>query len=167
MGLFSFVEGIATLQLLLFAAGLLLLLVEAFNPGFGIAGGLGLLLMVIGIILTARTPFEVMVMLVLLFLVVAVFLFFILRSAKGGLLYRRLILKSAATRQEGFAAVSEDVTLVGKEGIVLTPLRPSGTGEIEGVRLDIVSEGAFIAAGTRIRVDRVEGRRIVVSPIGA
>jgi membrane-bound ClpP family serine protease len=40
MELFSFVEGMATLQILIFVAGMLLLLVEAFNPGFGIAGGL-------------------------------------------------------------------------------------------------------------------------------
>lgn len=165
MELFSFIEGIALLQGVLFAAGLLLLLAEAFHPGFGIAGGLGLALMVAGIILTARTPFEAVVMFVLLLLLLAALLFFVLRSAKSGFLYRKLILKSAATRQEGFAAVAEDATLIGKEGIVLTQLRPAGTGEIEGVRLDIVSEGAFIEAGTSIRIIRVEGRRIVVAPI--
>jgi membrane-bound ClpP family serine protease len=165
MELFSFVEGMATLQILIFVAGMLLLLVEAFNPGFGIAGGLGLVLMIVGIILTARNAFEVMVMLGLLLLLVAFLLFLVLRSAKGGMLYRRLILKSSATRQEGFAAVPEDTTLVGKEGVVLTQLRPAGTGEIDGLRMDIVSEGAFIAAGTRIQVVRVEGRRIVVAPI--
>ncbi len=98
-------------------------------------------------------------------MLVAFLLFLVLRSAKGGMLYRRLILKSSATRQEGFAAVPEDTTLVGKEGVVLTQLRPAGTGEIDGLRMDIVSEGAFIAAGTRIQVVRVEGRRIVVAPI--
>jgi membrane-bound ClpP family serine protease len=165
MELFSFVEGMATLQILIFVAGMLLLLVEAFNPGFGIAGGLGLVLMIVGIILTARNAFEVMVMLGLLLLLVAFLLFLVLRSAKGGMLYRRLILKSSATRQEGFAAVPEDTTLVGKEGVVLTQLRPAGTGEIDGLRMDIVSEGAFIAAGTRIHVVRVEGRRIVVAPV--
>ena len=165
MELFSFVEGIAALQAILFAAGMLLLLAEAFNPGFGIAGGLGLALMVAGIILTARTPFEAVVMFVLLLLLLAVLLFFVLRSAKSGFLYRKLILKSSATKQEGFAAVAEDTALVGKEGIVLTQLRPAGTGDIDGVRLDIVSEGAFIEVGTCIRVIRVEGRRIVVAPV--
>jgi membrane-bound serine protease (ClpP class) len=165
MELFSFVEGIATLQIVLFAVGMLLLVVEAFNPGFGIAGGLGLALMVVGIILTARNAFEAMVMVVLLLLLLALLLFLVLRSARGGMLYRRLILKSAATRQEGFAAVPEDTAIVGKEGVVLTQLRPAGTGEIDGQRMDIVSEGAFIAAGTRIQVVRVEGRRIVVAPI--
>lgn len=165
MGLFSFIEGIATLQAILFVAGLLLLLLEAFHPGFGIAGGLGLLCMVVGIFMTARTPFEAMVMFVLLLLLLAVLLFFVLRSAKSGFLYRKLILKSTATKQEGFAAVEEDTSLVGKEGIVLTQLRPAGTGDIEGTRLDIVSEGAFIEVGTVIRVTRVEGRRIVVVPV--
>jgi membrane-bound ClpP family serine protease len=34
---------------------------------------------------------------------------------------------------------------------------------IEGARVDVVSDGAFIEAGTAIVVTRVDGNRIVVS----
>ena len=56
---------------------------------------------------------------------------------------------------------------VGKTGTAHTPLRPAGIAELDGVRLSVVSDGDFIKAGTPVRVDRVEGRRIVVTRISA
>ena len=52
--------------------------------------------------------------------------------------------------------------LVGREGVSLTPLRPSGNGDFDGEKLDVVSDGAFIPQGARIRIVRVEGLRILV-----
>ena len=50
----SIIEGISTFQIILFVVGLLLLIVEMFLPGFGIAGGSGVVLLVIAIVLTAK-----------------------------------------------------------------------------------------------------------------
>jgi membrane-bound serine protease (ClpP class) len=41
-------------------------------------------------------------------------------------------------------------------------LRPTGIADIDGARVDVVSEGGFIEAGTPIEVTRAEGYRIVV-----
>ena len=57
-------------------------------------------------------------------------------------------------------------SLTGKEGITLTPLRPAGSAEIEGERQDVISQGIFIPAGTKIKVIRVEGGRVLVHPLG-
>lgn len=165
MNVFSFIEGIETLQAVLFLLGLLLLIVEAFIPGFGIAGGTGLVLLVVGIITTARTAFEAFVMVVILILFVALMLFIILRSAKKGALSKKLILWSASRHEEGFSTTADTTSMTGKEGIAITILRPAGTGEFDGKRFDVVSEGAFIERGSNIRVIRTEGRRIVVEPI--
>ncbi len=165
MEFFSFIEGIQTLQAILLIAGLVLLIAEAFMPGFGIAGGSGVALILVGIILTARTPFEAFAMVLILLLLIAVLLFFILRSAKKGAIARKLILWSSSRHEDGFSATPDMSVLVGCEGLAITVLRPAGTGEINGKRLDVVSEGAFIDPGTKIRVIRVEGRRIVVEPI--
>lgn len=165
MNVFSFIEGIETLQAVLFLLGLLLLIVEAFIPGFGIAGGTGLVLLVVGIITTARTAFEAFVMVVILILFVALMLFIILRSAKKGALSKKLILWSASRHEEGFSTTADTTSMTGKEGIAITILRPAGTGEFGGKRFDVVSEGAFIERGSKIKVIRTEGRRIVVEPI--
>ena len=165
MNVFSFVEGIETIQAVLFILGLLLLIVEAFMPGFGIAGITGLVLLVAGIIMTARTVFEAFVMVMILLLIVALLAFVILRSAKKGTLSRKLILWSAAKHENGFSASADTTSLTGREGVAVTILRPAGTGEFDGQRLDVVSEGAFIERGAQIKIIRTEGRRIVVEPV--
>jgi membrane-bound serine protease (ClpP class) len=65
------------------------------------------------------------------------------------------------------AAVSNDVlaALVDKQGITATMLRPSGTVEIDGRRLSVVTRGEMIAAGKAVRVIEVEGNRIVVEAV--
>jgi membrane-bound serine protease (ClpP class) len=52
--------------------------------------------------------------------------------------------------------------LTGKTGRAITPLRPSGSAEIEGARIDVVAEGEFIAQDEPVIVVLDEGYRRVV-----
>lgn len=54
---------------------------------------------------------------------------------------------------------------LGKEGTALSVLRPSGVANFDGIKLDVVSQGDFILKGTKVKIIKVEGRRIVVSEI--
>ncbi len=54
---------------------------------------------------------------------------------------------------------------IGREGTAVTPLRPSGVAEIDGERVDVVTEGRFVANGERVRVLATRGNRIVVQAI--
>lgn len=47
-------------------------------------------------------------------------------------------------------------------GVAHTNLRPSGTAIINGKRVDVVAEGAFIENGTPVKVVATEGLRVVV-----
>ena len=60
---------------------------------------------------------------------------------------------------------AENPSLVNQTGETLTTLRPSGTAVINGKRVDVVSEGAFIEAGRMIKVVAVEGLRVVVRAV--
>ena len=51
---------------------------------------------------------------------------------------------------------------LGRSGRALTPLRPTGVAEIEGDRVEVVTEGAFIAAGSEVRVVAMDRRRVFV-----
>jgi membrane-bound serine protease (ClpP class) len=44
----------------------------------------------------------------------------------------------------------------------LSPLRPAGVADIDGSRVDVVSDGEFIETGAAIEVTRVDGNRVVV-----
>jgi len=63
------------------------------------------------------------------------------------------------------APLLELSSFAGKEGIALTPLRPAGTAEVAGERLDVVTGGEFIEPGSRVIVIRVEGTRVVVKQL--
>jgi membrane-bound serine protease (ClpP class) len=56
-------------------------------------------------------------------------------------------------------------TLLGATGVARSDLRPGGIAEIEGERVDVVSEGGYIPAGTAIVVVRDEGYRRVVREV--
>ena len=50
----------------------------------------------------------------------------------------------------------------GTRGVALTDLRPAGVVEIDGERVDVVSEGGWISAGEDVELVRDEGYRRVV-----
>ena len=56
----------------------------------------------------------------------------------------------------------ERLLLDGHRGVALSYLRPAGIAEIDGHRVDVVTEGEYIAAGDRIEVLRDDGYRRVV-----
>lgn len=53
-------------------------------------------------------------------------------------------------------------TLVGHEGVALSDLRPAGVARIDGHRLDVITEGEWLAAGDAVLVIADEGYRRVV-----
>lgn len=163
--LFSFIHNIHEIQATFLAIGLVLLLVEAFIPGFGVAGGTGIVLMIVGIILTARTTTEALVMIIILLAIVGLLIAVLANSANKGVLSKILILNDQLKHDEGFSATEDMAFFVGREGVATSVLRPAGTGVFDGLRLDVVTDGAFIEKGTPIRIASVVGRRIIVEPM--
>lgn len=165
MGIFSFIGNIQLLQAVLLLLGLIFLLAEVFIPDFGIMGVLGIILYVVGIVLTAETFIDVLVMLLILIAFVALVVAYVVRSASKGRLSRTLVLKDSLSREKGFSGVEDMNVFLGREGTALTMLRPAGIGVFEGVRLDIVTKGAYIEKGAPIKIVQVVGRRIVVDKV--
>ena len=69
------------------------------------------------------------------------------------------------TQQRGRAVENALAELVGREGTALTPLRPAGTIDVGGKTVDVVTDGIYVESGTRVRVARVEGARVVVDVV--
>ena len=158
-------------ELLLAAGGVILLVLEVLViPGFGAAGILGIVAIVASLVLslvgsgdTATFILEAagrVVFSLLLALVASLILLRFLPRLPFG---RRLILARGLASAEGYASAPEsDARLLGSKGRAMSPLRPAGIAEIDGRRVDVVSEGELIDAGQIIEVTRVDGNRIVV-----
>ena len=180
MGLFFWGHWLVQLagweELLLVATGVLLLGAEIFVvPGFGVAGVAGIAALVIGLSMSlvgagAATTVIIaalgrVAISILLALAGWLALLRILPRLPFG---RRLVLNADLRGDQGYASAPDsDRSWLGRRGLTLSPLRPAGIVEIEGTRIDVVSDGSFIEAEALIEVTRVDGNRIVVRRLHA
>ncbi|MGI6140374.1 MAG: NfeD family protein [Caldicoprobacterales bacterium] len=158
-------SGLEGLIIILFILGIALVVIEMVMPGIGAAGILGIISLIAGVILAAQVvSFTVLILIILVvLLIITGMLVWLYKSAvKGGRVSRLLMLKTQTSREEGYSSTSVTEDLVGLEGITTTVLRPAGTGDFQGRKLDVVTDGEFIPKGTPIRITQVEGFRIVV-----
>lgn len=148
----------------LFVACAILLVIEIFVPSFGLltvcaiacaAGGgmiffqFGTLSGIIGII-TA--------------LIVVPVVWIISYRVFPKTPFGRHVILGKPDRQRGDAIpdAPELQSLLGAEGIVLTPLRPVGMCSFNGRRIECVAETGYIEREKKIRVIRVEGTQLTV-----
>jgi membrane-bound ClpP family serine protease len=152
------------LALILFAAGLVLLLAEIALPAHGVLGIAGAATVVagIGVVfyhhqwagaalavgLTAATPF-----------VVGLWLKIWPRTPMG----RRLILTPPAPSAANRSVAASGVQ-VGQTGITVAELRPGGTCEFDGERLAARAEVGTIPRGASVRVIAIVDGHPVVRP---
>jgi membrane-bound ClpP family serine protease len=72
-------------------------------------------------------------------------------------------LRKSLTRSEGVVAQSAELeNFLGKTGITVTSLHPTGIATIDGRRLDVVSRGEYLEQGTPVVVIAVTGNQIIV-----
>lgn len=152
---------IANLPMLLcLLMGMGLIVVEVFLPGFGLPGISGILLVGVGIVIAGLNFGAVTAVGILLVLiaVLAVLISCVLRHIANGGGNSKLFLRDTQEVSTG-----EDMkVLIGRSGVAKCMLRPSGIGDFDGVRLNVVTEGGYIETGKPIQIVGVEGNRIVV-----
>lgn len=164
-------------EIVLFFMGVTLIIVEIFIiPGFGVAG-IGGLVLVVGALLAALVGnigfafpsgaemtsaiLTMAVTMVLLVVLIASLSRYVPRADRLG----GLVLAPELTSASGYTSAATNDGLVGETGITYTALRPAGTVEIDGQRVDVVTQGEFIARGEPVRVKDVQGSRVVVTSI--
>ncbi|NMA33945.1 MAG: hypothetical protein GX940_05270 [Clostridiaceae bacterium] len=155
-------SGYNWIPLLCIAAGIIFIIIEMLQPGFGAPGIIGVILLAAGIILYSKTVLQALIMIAVVLAVLGAALALVLQSASKGRLGKHIVLDSTVDDDVKFSAFDDLSYLVGSEGKTLTVLRPSGSADFNGVRLDVVSEGEYIPKGTTVYVDKIEGNRIVV-----
>ncbi len=149
------------LVLTLIIVGFILLLIELFIiPGFGIVGISGLTFLGVAsyIAYTKLSPLAG----ILISAGSLIIIFIALKLFPKTAIWKKLRLDKTETKEGGFSPADSLEHLVNKEGIALTPLRPSGSAKIEGKRFDVTTEGIFLENNTKIKVVKVEGNKIVV-----
>ena len=99
---------------------------------------------------------------------VTILIAFILLFTVGGSIFNfpilnKMVLTTDQKSTEGFSIKQENHSdLVGKTGIAITDLRPSGKVEIDDNIYDAITDAAFIVQGETIEVIKGEGYSIKV-----
>lgn len=145
-------------------AGVALMVVEVFVPGFGLPGISGLILTVIGVVITWNNYGAVaglaatLIALALAGIAISVSI----KSAANGKLSRSALILNEVTPAVDH---EENDALLGKTGKTVTVLNPVGFAEFGGVRLNVATEGSYLEKDKPVQVTKVEGNKIIVKEI--
>lgn len=173
-----YIDGLAAnWEVVLFFLGIILLFMEIFViPGFGVAGVLGIIFVFVGLILALLSndifdfntvdnqDYTRALLTVLIGLLVGGVSTILLASRIGvnGPL-KRIALEKSQEVSSGYIGVDPELAnMVGKQGDVVSTLRPSGKIRINGELFDSVAVYGYIECGRVVRVVRYEGSQLYV-----
>jgi membrane-bound serine protease (ClpP class) len=177
-----YIDGLAqNWEIIVFILGLILLALEwLVIPGFGVAGILGTLCVMTGLIFAlvdnvhfSFTPegmalLQEPFLLVSLSILVAVIFSIWLSSrigVKGGF-FSKMALTTTQEKENGYLGVPPEISqLVGKTGITATIMKPSGKVLIDGKQYDAMAEFGYLEQGTAVSVTRYEAGQLYVEKI--
>src|SRR6056297_1148412 len=185
---------LSSIELLLFLAGVILLIVEVFLiPGFGVAGISGLIFMTVGLVLSRQefilpdTPWQMEIFtrnlllvfgtLAASFVLLGILMMFFPRIR----LFQRLILNNPGStptpettspeKGGGTSYVHTPQNLqnsglqIGDTGTVFTTLRPAGKIAVGDETYSVVTDGRWIEPNAKVSVVAIRGNRIVVEEV--
>jgi len=173
----SYILDLASgLDIILFVLGVILLALEIFViPGFGIAGISGIILIFVSLFMAliggglpyvdgdmiSRAIIQLGGSLLVSIIVIALIIKYLPKST----IFNRLILAEDEKANKGFVSSKSLRKLVGLEGIALSTLRPAGMADFKGEKIDVVADGDYVQQGSKLKVLRVEGSKVVVREI--
>lgn len=159
----QYVKGLVDLyQIAIFLAGILCIIVEMLLPTVGLLAGVGVAAMLYSVVLALGGDINALYAMLIAFTVAIVIFALIVKRLPASKLWSRVVLKDQSRANRGYVSSSPKDNLLGKTGEVLSELRPAGSALIDGVPVDVVSEGVFVPKGTAVCVVAVEGSRVVV-----
>jgi len=171
MGLYffgSYIGGLAGMEsAILFIVGILLVILELIVPAFGILGILGGGAIITGIILAAPNWQTGLVSIAIALVIATVVIIIFSRTKKGRTIWSKFVLREKLTTEEGFISAELKSSLIGQQGVTVTPLRPAGTALINNQRVDVVTEGGFVENKRPVIVVKAEGTWVVVREISS
>ncbi|WP_353096082.1 nodulation protein NfeD [Tissierella praeacuta] len=149
-------------SLVLFITGLILLVIEALIPGFGLPGISGIILVIVGTVLAMDSLGVAILSLSVAIIITTIVTMILIKLGFKSKMLNKIVLDTEHKDEKGYLSVDSMNQYMDKEGISITELRPAGFIEIDGIKLDALSDGGFIPKDISIKVVKVEGSKIFV-----
>ncbi|MFA5575753.1 MAG: NfeD family protein [Tissierellaceae bacterium] len=149
-------------SLILFVTGLILLIIEAIVPGFGLPGIGGIILVLVGTVLAMESMKIALLSLSIAILITTIVTVILIKMGFKSKMLNRIVLDTEHRDEKGYLSVDSAQEYMDKEGITITELRPTGFIEIDGIKMDALSDQGFIPKSTPVKIVRVEGSKLFV-----
>jgi membrane-bound serine protease (ClpP class) len=133
-------------------------------PGHGAPGIVGLFALFAAIVFAFGFPFAAVAAQSIAIAIVLTIVIFVVaaRLFPQNAFMRRLAF--TGVQGKDYVAAPDYRPLIGQAGFATSYLRPAGYAAINGHKVDVLTEGEFVPAGTPLIVTRVEGARVFVRP---
>jgi len=154
-------EMLQLFGIVLLLIGVILIGVEVYMPGFGFPGICGTICTVTGVFLAGRNMSERIFAGAIAIVVIAVMLVISIIIFNSKSIRSPIKLDTDLQGKNLFIEEKDMEYLIGRKGIAITDLRPSGKGEFDGVKLDILSTG-YIKRGSNLIIKAIKNNRIFV-----
>ncbi|MCR5584862.1 MAG: serine protease [Lachnospiraceae bacterium] len=155
-------EPMQILGIVVLVIGVILIGIEFYMPGFGFPGIAGIICAAAGVFLTGRNVGERIMVGVITIVVIAVMLVISIIVFNSKKVKSPIKLDTDLSGKDLFIDGKDMEYLIGQKGEAITDLRPSGKGEFNGVKLDILSSGEFIVRGSRLEITEIKNNKVMV-----
>jgi membrane-bound serine protease (ClpP class) len=152
-------------SLAMFIVGLTLLIIEMIVPGFGLPGISGIIFVIIGVVLAMDSVVNAILSISIAIIITTIITIVLVKRGFESKLFKSVVLTSEHRTEKGYVSSRASEELLSKRGITVSELRPSGFVEIDGKRVDVLSDEGFMSIGTEVEVVRIEGSKIFVRRI--
>ena len=149
--------------IVLLITGFVLVGIEMAVPGFGLPGVSGIISLVLGIIFTADSVSEGIIMAIIVIVILGIMLAVAMTLLGSKKMKSPMVLREDVKGEQGFLESSDLEYLVGKEGTAVTDLRPAGKGVFDGIEFDILSGGNYINKGEKIYISRIKDNKLIAA----
>jgi len=179
-----YLEGLAAhWEILMFFVGFILIALEVFViPGFGIAGISGIIIIMSSLVLSLvrningfdfsfvpKHEMGVAFLTVAIVMISGVISFFFggEKMMKFAFSNSNIGNKTTLAKEDNFvvSGINKYKTLIGKEGVVVSDLRPSGKVSIDNEWFNAISDGEYISKNQKIIVSGLDGTILKVNSI--
>lgn len=148
----------------LMVLGVALIMIEIFVPG-GVVGAIGGICLLVAVGMSYRhygTEGAIIAFLIACAFSVGCLVFELKVLPKTPMGRRFFLTQQISGTSQGAQA---ELSAVGREGVALTALSPSGYVLVDGQRLEAYSRSGFLDKGEKVRVDSIETFKVTVSKI--
>lgn len=154
---------VTIIGIILMLVGFALIGLEMVLPGFGLPGITGIISLIVGIVLTAKTVEQGIVIAIISIVILALMLTVIMIWFQSKKSPMPMVLKNELKGTPEYMDEEDMNVLIGKEGVAITDLRPFGKGMFDGVEFSVRSKDArYIDHDKRLEIVGVKENVLLV-----